>query len=319
MMRKLFLVLLGVMFLAPSVFATGINVYIDDGGIRDRDGGALPDGNYFPYEPRLEFFHNDLPAPTSSSGRYAVDLDPVTGQYSKTGVRNKYQLSELDGGTLHVRVWSNAVAPSSPGNNYYGVASHGVAAGLEPPRDWTMTINAVYKADVPYTPGLGGITEALVRTGDTMDMRLTIPVSYTEASGTERRQITGRSLDIVFPDGSTETRGGSSITINDAPSGTYSFTPVATNWWGSTRGDAVSYTTLGIGAGGPETVTYNFRRPSDAMGLNPISFPFANVADVATLRDLIEAINTQAGSNIVTAAGWWDTANQQPTGYIITY
>ena len=73
---------------------------------------------------------------------------------------------------------------------------------------------------------------------------------------------------------------------------------------------------------GPDTITITFLKPTDDLGINPFSFPFANLTDpagVTNLKQLIEAVNTEAGENVVTVAGWWNKEAQEPWGYIITY
>ena len=35
------------------------------------------------------------------------------------------------------------------------------------------------------------------------------------------------------------------------------------------------------------------------------------------MKELVEAINAQAGKPVVTALGWWDSTNQQAVGYMI--
>jgi len=323
MNKKIILVLTAVMILATAALATGINIYITDGAIKNKDGGALSDSDYHAYQSKLEFFHNSLPAP-NATGRLTVSTG---SQYTKIGAQNKYQLSSLDGGTLYVRVWNGTVAPTAPGNNYYGKASYPVASGTTLPYDsYINDLRTVYKADVPFVPTIGSISEAMIRTGDTLVLTLTVPVVYNElGAGNERREITDRSLVIIYPNGDTETRSGNSITLSGdrVQTGAYVFKPSATNWYGSTSGDDVSYVTLGLGGiSGPETVTYTFVKPEGALGINPFGFPFANVVSpegVNNVKNLVEAINTQVGENVVTVVGWWDKERQQPAGYIVTY
>ena len=317
MIRKIFLVLVVMLFLAPLAYATGINVYIDQGAIKDKDGNVLADGNYHPYQSRLEFFHNSLPAPNSSSGRLSIDLQT---QYTVAGTRYKYQLSSLDGGTLHVRVWKDTPSGNHQGN-YYGKTSHGVAGGTTLPYDWFISdLRTLYKADVPYKPTIGSITEAMVRVGDDLELSLTIPVQYDENGPDGKREITGRSLEIVYPDGSKETRDGSSITLNNAPTGTYSFTPIATNWYGSTRGDAVSYTTLAMVAGKPVAFQFDLlKSEADRLIVNPITIPGKDLTspEVTTVEwasQLATVINSAAGKVIVSAVYKWDPATGSPVG-----
>ncbi|MBI5400287.1 hypothetical protein HZB07_06790 [Candidatus Saganbacteria bacterium] len=322
MRRKIIMGLLGVFILCPTVFATGINIYINNGGITNRDGGALPDSEFHPYASKLEFFYNTLPAPNSASGRLSVD---VATQHTVSGAQHKYQLTSYNGGRMYVRAWNGSVAPTAAGNNYYGLADSPVASGTTLPIDWTTSISTVYKADVPFTPAVGTIGEALIRTGSTMVLTLTVPVAYNELSGTERRQITGRSLEIVYPGGTTETRVGDTISLANVPTGTYRFTPIATNWYGSTRGTTVSYTTLGLGSlvGAALTINYDLRHPSGLLGINPIAVPFATISSpegITQVKHLVNKINEAAGtSNRVAAIGWWDITNQRPAGYLINY
>ena len=320
MRQKIFILLAVILFFTSGVYATGINVFIQDGAIKNNAGSALPNGDYHPYQAKLEFFYNALPAPNSSSGRMTVGSD----KYTKVGDQNKYQLSSLDGGTLYVRAWSGTVATLG---SYYAKGSNGVAAGTTLPYDWGITdFKTSYKADVPYAPTIGGITESMVRSGDNLQLALAVSVGYNENGADGKREVTGLSLDITYPDGTKETKSGSSFTLANTAQGTYLFKPSATNWFGTTAGSEISYATLGIAGGGAAgPVTYQLRKAADGnVGLNAVAVlhevPFkVNCSPEASVRyidDLVRAINLKAGANIVTAFGWIEPAGQIRGFYI---
>ena len=80
--------------------------------------------------------------------------------------------------------------------------------------------------------------------------------------------------------------------------------------------------TIAAAGAAVETITFNFRRAADGVGINPFSFPLTNVTDPAGLgnvRELIERFNTVAGANAVATFGWFDTTAMLPQGYIIVY
>jgi hypothetical protein len=80
--------------------------------------------------------------------------------------------------------------------------------------------------------------------------------------------------------------------------------------------------TIAVAGAAVETITFNFRRAADGIGINPFSFPLSNVTDPAGLgnvRQLIEQFNTAAGANAVATFGWFDTTGMIPQGYIIVY
>lgn len=304
---------------APAVFATGINVYFNDNSVKDRTGSPLSAANYHNYKSRLEFYHNSNPAdPTLSTGRLS---DGTVQPLYTPGPPHKYQLAALNGGTLYVRVWKDGPSGDRKGN-YYGIKSHGIAAGATPPYDWEIAdIKTDHKADVPYKPGIGAVSESMVRQGDELKLKLVVPVSYNEnpGSGDGIRKAQSFSVLVTYPDNSTETLGGSSITLNDKPSGTYKFKPTATNWYGSTDGDEVVYSTLGVSGGGPDNAVYNFVKLQDGLGINVFPIAYSNVSSpaITNVKEMVEAINDQAGEPVVTAIGWWDNSTMTPQGYAV--
>lgn len=316
-MRKFILGGVLLVFLGSAVFATGINVYFNDDSVRDKDNNPLSAANYHNYKVRLEFYHNVDPAdPRVSTSRLADAV--VQPLYSNVGGQHKYQLAELNGGALYVRVWKDSPSGDRRGN-YYGVASHAVASGATPPVDWTITnIKTDHKADVPYKPTIGSISESLQRVGEALQLRLVIPISYdsSPAGGDGIRDAQSFSLAITYPDATTDTKSGSSITLSDTPAGNYKFRPTATNWYGSTVGDEVPYTTLGMAVGGSTFVFDLKKSEADKLVVNSIATPSKTLTDgsVAVASELAGYINAKAGKTIVTAIGRWDAAAAQAVG-----
>jgi hypothetical protein len=323
MMKKLVLLGSVLLLLSSQVLATGIYVNFSYNSLKNKDGGTLSDGTFHPYTDRLEFFHGSVPAPNTSAGRLAVN---TATQYvnDAAGSKRTYQLLPLDGGSLGIRVWNGT--PATRGS-YYGRTSGGIAAGTTLPTELNITsLQTDYKADVPNTPAIGVISEALVRRGDSLEMTLTIPISYSESGPDGKREATGFSLAIVYPSGSSETRSGSSITLSNTPTGTYRFTPTATNWFGSTTGSEVSYTTLGAGGGAAGPVTYSLKKIAEGLGLNAVAaihnVPFQVNSDpassVGTIAQLVAAINAKSSRrDNVTTIGWMEDSAIK--GFYVTY
>jgi len=317
--RRLLFTFLIVALTSSAVLATGINAYFGADSIKDRKGKTLSAGNYHKYKVRLEIFHNSNPTnPTNSSGRMTDSV--VLPLCSEDGGIYQYQLASLKGGTLYVRVWQNVPSGDRQGN-YYGVVSHGVAAGATPPYDWNVAVSADHKADLPYEPSIGTISESMVRENDLLKLKLVVPVSYDKnpASGDGIIEAQEFSVLVTYPDNSTETIIGSPIVLNDTPAGTYKFKPTAKNWYGSTEGDQVIYTTLGISGGGPDNAVYDFIKLQDGLGINVFPIAYSSISSplIINVKELVEAINDQAGEPIVTVIGWWDNATMKPQGYAV--
>jgi hypothetical protein len=325
MKRKFILGSVILLFMVSQALATGINVYISNSGLTDRRGTVLsPLTNYHPYGPKLELFHNTLPAPNSSTGKLSVN---TSTQYSFTSPNYKYQLSSLDGGTLYARVWTGVVAPTTAGENWYGRGSGAVAAGTATPNDWYCSLSTIYKADVPYIPAVGAITEALRRSGPTStELVLTVPIDYDidGPGGDGKRETTGFQMLVTYPGGSSEVISGQTINLRNTPTGTYRFVPTAINWWGRRDGTEVVYETLGLGGGAAGPVTYNLSKEVGGLGLNAVAvihnppFSVGTTTGVDTVGKLVDAINTVSGSkDTVSAIGWMEKS--QIKGFYVTY
>ncbi len=303
MKSKLILILTGVMLLyATGALATGINVLIDNNGIKDKSGGALSAGNYHPYKDNLEFFRDSLPSPLVG-GRLTVDTGT---QFSQIGSAFKYQFPVYDGGTLYVRVWNGT--PRTQGS-YYGKTSHAIASGTTLPYDFPITdLKTVYKADKPYAPTIGSINESIQRTGNSQALQLVVPVSYND-TGSDGTVIEAQNFSILvkYPDGKTETKTGDKVTLNNIPSGDYVFTPTAINWFGATSGTPVPYSTLG-GGGALPVFTYYFYPPAatgnvvpTTMCINSLALTKPSATAITKASDLCTVINTANSKKIVSA------------------
>jgi len=343
MKRKLILAMAVILLACPMVFASGIDIYFSDNAIKSETGGSLSDSNYHNYLPPLEFFYappgggGGVPAPNSGGVAAGRKADSEVGPYyTHTGGRHNYPLSTLNGGRLDIRVWKNGGTAIAQLGNYYGKTSGACSTGLDFPIPLNITTLATsYKAAVPNMPVIGVITEALTRTGDTYDLNLSIPISYDPANSEGRpsdglREIQDVYMLVTYPDAHTETKPGSPVGLTGTPAGTYKFKPYAHNWFGTTEGPEVTYTTGAMGgAAGP--VTYELKRKPDGIGLNAVAVlhtvPFyvsnsptdANSkAAVTKIRDLIAAINAKSGANnTVTTFGWM--VNSEFRGLYLTY
>ncbi|MBN2057379.1 MAG: fibronectin type III domain-containing protein [Candidatus Saganbacteria bacterium] len=343
MKKKIILLLTGGLLIAglsTQVLAAGIVLKIADNGLRNTANAAMDPTYSGPGSvdtANIEFFSGSVPVNANSTvGRISIM------NYSHPGI-HQYDTTTNVGGTVTIRSWDGA--PRTLGSHYgisrgYTAATGTSATAIQHTVDAFRTI---YLAGVPVNaPRINSVTESNQRVGDTTDVVLDLALNWTGtySQGSEPNLIVATGYDLKYwigtaaePADADPNRvvsvAGTSWSLPDvdpvtrAPfnAGTYHFRVRAKNVFGpGPWSDPVyDWTTLSGGIGGPETVTYNFRRPSGDLGLNPISFPFANVSGVTTLRQLIESINTQAGSNVVTSAGWWDVAAQQPVGYIVTY
>ncbi len=251
----------------------------------------------------------------------------------------------VQGTKLYVRVWDGGEGRG----HYYAQSTVRTITWLstDPKVDWDIISWNKYLADVPQRVGVKVNSESLERTGSSLTLTLgiqTIHNGETEPTGA----VVEISKDPAFSDVSDSTGGqkhfdSASATVSGSyfTAGTYYIRGQMRNYYGSTPvslltapvmdipnpGDSVidavgRYATLGEGVPcGPETVTITFRTTDD-LGINPFSFPFATLTDpagVMNLKQLIEAVNTEAGENVVTVAGWWNKERQEPWGYIITY
>ena len=83
---------------------------------------------------------------------------------------------------------------------------------------------------------------------------------------------------------------------------------------------------IGEGVGGAITVTYDFKKPA-TLGVNQFGIPMtppvtaSGGTSVGNISELVNAINTFAGSDVVNTIGWWDpdATPQVPEGYTIDY
>ena len=312
MKLKILLLILGVTAFSSIALAGGIYVLFNDSAIKDQNGSVQSDGNYHEYLPRLEFFANSAPDPTVSTGRLASG-----GTYSHVSGQHKYMLPGMNGGTLIVRIWKNAPSGNRLGN-YYGKTSHGAASGTTLPYDWTIAdLKTEYKADVPYKPAIGSISEALQRVGNSLKLNLGVPISYNESGADGKREVTGLSLAITYPSGKQETLSGQSASLSNTEAGTYKFKPAATNWYGTTYGDEISYTTLGGGAGGAASFIFTLN-PSiaDKLIINSIAVPSVSLAQGPATKasELAAIINTKAEEKVVAAVYRWDKTTGNPVG-----
>ena len=94
------------------------------------------------------------------------------------------------------------------------------------------------------------------------------------------------------------------------------------NLWGQESDQwstAYTYTVGAGGAGGADSATYNLIKKTDGLGVNtfPIAYSTFQNPPIANMKELVEAINAQAGKPIVTALGWWDATDQKASGYMI--
>jgi hypothetical protein len=310
--------------LSGSAFANGLNVYFNASSINDRFGNALTATDYHNYQARLEFFTADPGSPKLSTTRLAnAEIQPL---YTSVGGIIKYGLTELDGGNLYVRVWKDALSGDRKGN-YYGVYHNAVAAGSTPAYDWPTVDGQVvslvtdHKADVPYQPSIDKtkIEESMVRSGINQVLKLVIPLSYDSAGGAAGdgiRETQSYALWVKYPNGSEETRGGSSITLDNTAAGHYLFKPIAFNWYGSIEGAIVDYDTLGgaaaAAAGGvlPE-LTVDLTPPASDTNIIPTSLCLPSLSltkpKVTTLTDAVSLANliNDANNDIIVAAICW--------------
>jgi len=115
-----------------------------------------------------------------------------------------------------------------------------------------------------------------------------------------------------------------SITVpNIAQNGTFFFGIKSQSATGNTSYISnVAGVQVGTAAASTETKTYAFTRSAGGLGINVFSIPY-NIPLVqpviSNLKELVENINIQAGSNVVYSFGWYDGANKRTVGYEMKY
>jgi hypothetical protein len=327
MVNRAILIILGAILLCSAALASGLDIYFSDGAIKNKDGGTLsPLSNYHPYGAKLELYRDSLPPPNMTGPNLGAAAGVVYNAvtYDDGGVtyKHKYQGSELQGGTIYVRIWQGTVAPTTAGNNYYGVTSGNPSSGTATPNKlYISDLKANYKADVPYEPSIGSIGESMIRSGDTLELTLTVPIAVGTGSD-GLREVTGYSLIVTYPAGNSETIDlgqASSKTFSKAAPGNYLFQPIVRNYWGSTTGKAQPYSTLGGAAGGQSSVVVNLKKKSGDYGINSFGVSFVPLysgagAPLTTVKDVVLAINA-TGEGYVSALGFWDPALQKEVGF----
>lgn len=117
---------------------------------------------------------------------------------------------------------------------------------------------------------------------------------------------------------------GDNVTITSVPDGTYFFgvkgQDASGNW--SYVSNVAGLRVGSGGGGGAEDKTYTFTREAGGLGINTFVIPYSiplNTPAISNLLELIQNINSQAGTNVVYTLGWWDPTTMQPAGYEIKY
>ncbi|MBN2058229.1 MAG: hypothetical protein JW782_05500 [Candidatus Saganbacteria bacterium] len=333
MLRKIFLLFLGVLILSQSVFAAGLYVYFTQDAIKDKDGGNItPVTDYHDGGadggPKLQLYKGSLPAPNqvgspigAAAGVAYSSITIVEG-----GKTYKYQYdclgSGFNGTKVYIRVWKGTVCPTTANpSSYYGKTDDNASSGTATPNDkWISELKTEYQCQKPYAPSIGNIDEALNRVGNSLEAELVVHIN--PGSGSEGlREVTSYDLIVTFPDSSVQTftNVGSSKTLSDAQTGHYVFKAVANNWWGSTEGPEKPYDTLGGGTITTDEITITLNKIEGGMGINNFGIPFSTVYDaggtqIFTIRDLVTAINA-TGEGYVATCGFWDAAQQKEVGF----
>jgi hypothetical protein len=342
---------LALVFLCAAVASASGNLRIGKnvGGmenyqVQDRGGGYI-DPTAALSSGMLQFFRSTPSSPLDDSG--AITEGGAAGQYSVTTFSDYWEyFFKIDDRPIVVRAWSGAKT-SGPSNFYAyqtmgyndaGTVTETIRLGPAsvPSYQWIKTFQTVYQAMPPYTPIIDrdrDITESMVRDHYTEDVELTMNVGVNaDTTSTPPRQLSASSpggtkfsVEVVYPDGSTETKytNGSINMTGLTQRGLYKFRARAHNWFGASDWSSwVEWETLGDITPGVTSITVDFVKPTGDLGVNTFALPFSTVSSpgsATNLKELVEIVNTEAGENIVSVAGWWDQDEQKPAGYIIEY
>jgi hypothetical protein len=345
MKRKIFLILgvvmVGFFLLQAAAFAAGGGIVLKitkDSTLQKWDDKFMaPNAGT-----NLEFFAGSAPAPNTGSGSFTMD------NVTDFGTKVQYDYSDvigsktpvINGKTITLRIWDG---PMHKKGSHYGTA--GYAASKDAPAmqyDVNPFKTTYYAWEPKNAPTVTGATESNQRIGETQNIVLKLSWSYTYNSSTSDGTIPKTGYTVKFwKEGESEPGDtadgqrvfdvtGDSFSLpdedalnNNAPfgAGTYYFQVRAKNWFGPGpwSDPPFEWTTLS-GAGGvagPVTVTLN-KKP-DGHGINTVAFPFApaevNGVEIKTLQQLIEAINTHAGANVIRTLGYWDSDKQIGVGW----
>ncbi|MDD5382369.1 MAG: hypothetical protein PHH60_01800 [Candidatus Margulisbacteria bacterium] len=332
MLKRIILILLGVLILSQSVLATGLKIKFTQDAIRDKDGNVLsPLTDYHDGTaaggPKLQLYKGSLPSPITVGSPLDAADSVAYSAISDGSYKHLYVCdgSGFNGNAVYVRVWKGGVCPlvASPGV-YYGTTSDNASSGTATPNSKEISsLKTEYQCDKPYAPSIGAISESLQRVGN--DLQAELVVNITSGTGTTGlREVTNYYLHVKYPSGTTATfdlGAGKQKTLSNTETGHYVFSASAKNWWGTADGAEKPYDTLGGGAAATEIVTIPLKKKSGSFGINDFGIPFATVynrsgAQIANLKSLIAAINA-TGEGYVSTLGYWDESGQKEIGFTL--
>lgn len=302
---------------------------------------ALLNVNFFEnLEPgRIAFYMIGDPStadlPGLDIGAPSVNLGRGPGEFLAkalaTPPSNQYAFfadDDANSRTTSIRVWENT--SHGDGSRYTALRDYTNYVGLGF-ADFTIVYEFIHSA--PRQAEISQIEEAGIIypvTGST----LTFTSVQPEVAAGIRVEIALSQWQYSVNGGADETRdvaGSGQLVLSSAagdsvnPGDSYSVRVRHQNPWGDWGGFSDRRTHVvgaAAAAGGVETITFNFRRAADGIGINPFSFPISNVTDPAGLgnvEQLIRRFNEVAGANAVATFGWFDTTAMVPQGYIVIY
>jgi hypothetical protein len=188
--------------LGTVAHAKGIILRIYPGAVQNKDGGDAADPEL---GVNIELFRPSIPGDPTSTANIIADAVLAPVMEGPTLLYYQYENMSFDGGSVGVRVWKGTINAQG---SWYGTANYACKSGAEPPPPTGVTsIKTTHRADVPYAPTIGSITEAMLRVGDSLELTLTIPVSYDPDGPDGIKTATGKSVAITYPTAPQDTQG----------------------------------------------------------------------------------------------------------------
>ncbi|MFA4844091.1 MAG: hypothetical protein WC632_03980 [Candidatus Margulisiibacteriota bacterium] len=237
-----------------------------------------------------------------------------------------------DGSSFYLKGWSDNPPALGKYYGFNGPYQLGTAKDTNDVDD--KLINLDHKAAAPQTPYINNISETTAHPYDSGHTPLTtvsnlIVSSSPHAVDDGIREVS--SMDWSWGQDPNKltldpNQHGASLILPSTtltPGGTYYFEVVYNGPFGNSPPCATLGYTLGAGGvgGGVTSLTITLKKKTDGMGVNSIGMPFDGplevqkedgtsiLTGVATLGDLIKAVNATETAK-VTAAAYWDESQQ---------
>lgn len=330
MKRMWWLTIFLILVMGGAAFAGGLTYY---GTVKKHDGGTAAAGYAAEVWDGAVTTHPTAPNYNSASGSMAPSPPNTittngSGQLGPSGTGDNNFYDPRSNKSCKIRVWEGASPATVIGaQGYYGYGTYSIGGESAPPAEKPETITTDYRASAPDAPGVAASGFNL--TWDDTREQFLVAFTLTASAGTGwKSEAVTYQIRVKKPGGKWyDTHDGAVWNIVETNpedpyfvgGGNYVAQAIATNPFGTTEGPEQPFLIPTGGVQGPDSATYNLIKLDAGLGVNTFPIAYAEVLDpsIATVKDLVEAINAQAGSTIVTAIGWWNANTQLPEGYIV--